>query len=305
MKTYGSIQLCTVLAALVLVGAGKDPEAGDVPSGGEEGAGLFFEGSKSDPRLCFMEGEKKVCCGTAAGKGCRGARFLHPAMRPLASCLAEKLRLGGDADRCPGGIGETFRGLALQDSYKSLGPGWSLHNYGLALDACCYFKSKDCSKDNLINIAVGGIKTWKKKGETRCQAAVRMDKSVKSKEAALTVTGLEAFKETLPLVESCYAQAGITFDKWNWGVGWQDYFDAPHFQYLPSPDAGFYTKPSKRKNGAHIFIRLQEDCYPGDRRAMLRDLYAASTPEAFLESLKDGCGSRAFTLHDDFMKSFK
>jgi hypothetical protein len=252
-----------------------------------------------------MEGGKKVCCGTSAKKTCSGARFLHPVMRPLAACLAEKLHLGGDEDRCPGGIGETFRGMALQESYKSLGSGWSLHNYGLALDACCYFKSKDCSKDNLINIAVGGIKTWKKNGQTRCQAAVRMDKSMKSKDAALTVTGLKEFKETLPLVESCYEEAGLTFGKWSWGVGWKDYFDAPHFQYLPSAEAGFYKKPSERRNGAHIFIRLYEDCYPGDRLTMMQELYASPTPEALLESKKQECGSRAHELYLDFIKNIK
>jgi hypothetical protein len=309
MRGHGAIFFLAALTAALLVGVGEAPQVSGKAVDAEEdpaNAGEpFFEGSKSDPRLCVMEGDEKVCCGTSAKKPCRGARFLHPVMRPLAACLADKLHLGGDKDRCPGGIGETFRGMALQDSYKSLGPGWSLHNYGLAFDACCYFKSKDCSKSNLINIAVGGIKTWKKKGETRCQAAVRMDKSVKSKEAALTVTGLKAFKETLPLVESCYEEAGLTFGKWSWGVGWKDYFDAPHFQYLPSAEAGFYKKKSDRKNGAHIFMKLHEDCYGGDRLTMLKDLYAADRPEALLEARKEGCGSQAYALYQDFIKNVK
>lgn len=289
------------MAMIMVLFAGPAKEEGDGP--GPEGieTKVFFEGSKFDPRICVEKKGEKKCCGMTKTSMCRGADYLHPSMKPLAACLQEKLHLGGEPAKCPGGIGESFRSFSLQKSYKSLSPGWSLHNYGLAFDACCYFKSHDCSKDNLINKAVGGIKTWKKNGRTRCQAAVRMDKSMKSKAVVEQVHGLKEFSEVLPLVKECYAEAGIPFGEWNWGIGWKDYFDAPHFQYFPSNEAGFYTKKSKRKNGAHFFVRLLKDCYEGNRLNMLEELYESKTPGIFIEKHKDDCGKAAFEMYMDFM----
>ena len=267
---------------------------------------VVFKGSKFDPYMCVGKGEEERCCGHEKQGECRGSDFLHPSMRPLAACLQEKLVLGGGKDTCPGGIGETFRTLSTQKSYKSLAPGWSLHNYGLAMDACCYFRSHDCSRGNLINKAVGGIKIWKKGGKTRCQAICRLDKKVSSKDVVASVTSQQDFRKVLDdKVRPCYEKAGITFAEWSWGVGWKDYFDAPHFQYFPSPQAGYYAKKSQRKNGAHFFVRLLEDCYKGSRKQMLEELYASPSPESFLQKNSEGCGKKAWSMYTEFMDSFK
>jgi hypothetical protein len=281
------------------------PGAGEQDDGETPAAVISFSGPKADPKICVTKGDERRCCGHTKKAQCRGSDVLHPSMKRLAACLGQALHLGGPPETCPGGIGESFRGLSLQESYTSLKPGWSLHNYGLAFDACCYYKSNDCSEDNLINKVVGGIKIWKKNGATRCQAIVKMDKSVKSKEASKMVLGSKAFGDTLPLVEACYSEAGLTFGEWSWGVGWEDYFDAPHFQYFPSERAGYYTKKSERKNGAHIMVRIYEDCFSGNRKAMLEELYASETPEQFLAAHKDGCGEKAFSFYEDLMKNIK
>ncbi|MFH1437400.1 MAG: M15 family metallopeptidase [Pseudomonadota bacterium] len=298
--------LFAILGLTAAVLAADPQENGGAADAGDGPAVVVFKGAKSDPYLCVGKADEERCCGHAGQGECRGGDFLHPSMRPLAACLKEKLVLGGGQDKCPGGIGETFRTLSTQKSYKSLAPGWSLHNYGLALDACCYFRSHDCSPGNLINKAVGGIKTWSKGGKTRCQAVCRLDKKVSSKDVVESVTAQQDFRKVLDeQVKPCYEKAGITFARWNWGVGWKDYFDAPHFQYFPSPQAGYYVKKSQRKNGAHFFVRLLEDCYKGDRKKMLEELYAEPSPESFLRKNSEGCGKKAWSMHTEFMDSFK
>ncbi len=266
---------------------------------------IFFRGFKFDPEICAVENGVVHCCGTKKNP-CRGSKWLHPAFRPVALCIGQKLHLGGDANKCPSGIGESFRTLEVQKGARSLAPGWSLHNYGLAFDACCYFKSGDCSRSNLINVAVGEIVEWKKGGALRCQAVVRTKKAgLTSEKIAAMVTGNDNFPVVLEMVRSCFSQAGVPFGKWNWGIGWKDYFDAPHFQYFPSPQAGYYKGSKKGNDGAKFFLALLEDCYGGNRKKMLEDLFAFRTPESFLEKKAAGCGAKAYQMYLQYVAQIK
>jgi hypothetical protein len=269
-------------------------------------SGVHFKGLRADPMICVGEGEAERCCGylTKSGKEvkCKGAQFLHPAMRPVAACLVDALHVG-DSEVCAGGLRETFRGKRLQDSYTSIPGNFSFHNYGLAADVCSYFKSGDCSPHNLINKVLGGLVTWKVGGEMRCQAVYR--KKGASHSSAEVVAKVEAnphFAETLHAVKKCYAEAGVPYGSSNWGALWKDYFDGPHFQYFASRRAGFYQK-KKAKSGPHVWARLLADCYDGDRMSMLADLYSTADPLEFIRSRKEGCGEAANELFETYVEA--
>lgn len=262
---------------------------------------VFFSGSKYDPEICAEVNGKVKCCGKPEEE-CRGSIWLHPSMRSVADCLASALNLGGNQEKCPGGIGESFRGIGWQKELRSVAAGFSSHNYGLAFDGCSYFKSMDCSKTNLINVAAGGIILWKKGEEIKCQAKLRTKKwGIPVSEIAKVVTKAPGFEEIIKKVQSCYQKSGVKFGKWNWGIGWEDYFDAPHFQYFPSHEAGYYRRKKEIKNGTHFLVEILKDCYSGDRKSMLIDLYSEKTPESFLEKKANGCGARGFLTYKNYI----
>lgn len=268
-------------------------------------AGVHFKGLKADPRICVGEGEDERCCGHVKGDKqvrCRGPEFLHPAMRPLAACLVEALEVENNPDVCASGIRETFRGKGLQDGYKSVPGGYSFHNYGLAADLCSYFKSGDCSKTNLINKVVGGVVTWLKGGKLRCQAVYRKKGSGPSKDVVAKVLANPHFEAASKAVRACYEEHDVPYGTHNWGALWKDYFDAPHFQYFASPNAGYYKK-KKARGGPHVLARLLKDCYGGDRKRMLEELYAAPDPAVFIRSSREGCGAGANALFDEYIES--
>ncbi|MBW2262385.1 MAG: M15 family metallopeptidase [Deltaproteobacteria bacterium] len=268
-------------------------------------AGVHFKGLKSDPKICVGEGEDERCCGhlTAGGEvRCRGPEFLHPAMRPIASCLVDALEVTNNPDVCSSGLRETFRTSKLQASYKSVPGGYSFHNYGLAVDVCSYFKSGDCSDGNLLNKVLGGLVKWTKGGKVRCQAVYRKKGSGPSNQVAAKVKANPHFASVIKAVRSCFEDSSVPYGASNWGALWKDYFDAPHFQYLASPNAGYYKK-KKALNGPHVFVRLLADCYSGDRKSLLGDLYAAPDPVAFIRSRKDGCGAAANALFDSYVEA--
>jgi hypothetical protein len=299
--TAGLLAAAALILPVWLVPGEPPPSPDAQPAGG-----VLFRGKKSDPEACIEESGVTRCCGRPGKKPCRGAEWLHPSLRPVAACLREKLNLGGESGSCPGGIGESFRTGEAQKDMRSLAPGWSLHNYGLAFDACCYFKSHDCSAGNLINKATGGIVTWKKGEEIRCQAKLRLKKGgLGSEDVVEKIMALKEFPDVLEKVKSCYAGSEVKFAEWNWGIGWKDYFDAPHFQYFPAVKAGYYTKKKERKNGAHFFLRILKDCYGGERKVMLEELYAAKTPELFLQKNAAGCGKDAYEMYLDYMAQWK
>jgi hypothetical protein len=267
------------------------------------GADVHFKGLKSDPAICTGSGEEETCCGLVTAKGesrCRGPELLHPAMRPLATCLVETLAIQDNPEVCSSGLRETFRGRALQDGYKSIPGGWSFHNYGLAFDVCSYFKSGDCSEDNLVNKVVGGVTTWLKGGKVRCQAVYRKKGSGPSKDVVAKVLADPHYPSVLAKVKACYAKCRIPYGDSNWGVAWKDYFDAPHFQYFASASAGYYKK-KKSETGPHVLVRILADCYAGDRKAMLEDLYATADPTEFIRSRREGCGAEANQLFDSYV----
>ncbi len=268
-------------------------------------AGVHFKGPAADPSICVGEGDEERCCGylTKSGKEvrCKGPEFLHPAMRPVASCLVEALDVTSNPDACAGGLRETFRGSKLQDSYTSIPGNWSFHNYGLAIDVCSYFKSGDCSTGNLLNKVLGGVITWKAGGKVRCQAAYRKKgASGSSKDVVAKVLADSHLPQFMAAVKKCYAQSDVPVGNSIWGGLWEDYFDGPHFAYLASPAAGYYKK-KKAKNGPHVFVRLLEDCYEGDRMSMLEDLYSTADPVQFIRSRKSGCGEAANELFDEYV----
>lgn len=278
--------------------------AGVVLSGGS--SGVHFKGLKGDPMICVGQGDEEKCCGYIAKSGnevkCKGAQFLHPAMRPVARCLVKALHVTSHPDACVDGLRETYRGKKLQDSYTSIPGNWSFHNYGLAVDLCSYFKSGDCTQENLINKVLGGVVTWTKGGQLRCQARYRQKgKSGPSKEVVAKVMKNPHYPSTLARVKQCYAESGVPYGDSNWGVLWKDYFDGPHFQYLASTSAGFYKK-KKAKTGPHVFVQLLKDCYEGDRMGMLADLYSTEDPVQFIRSREDGCGAEANELFDEYVQ---
>jgi hypothetical protein len=268
--------------------------------------GIQFKGLKTDPMICTGEGDLESCCGYLAKSGsevkCKGPQYLHPAMRPVAECLTKALQVTSNPEACEQGLRETFRGKKLQDSYKSIPGNWSFHNWGLAIDVCSYFKSGDCSQQNLINKVLGGVFTWKVGGKIRCQAEYRKKGvSGPSKDVVAKVLANPHYAQTQAAVKQCYADSGVPYGDSNWGGLWTDYFDGPHFQYLASTSAGYYKK-KKAKTGPHVFAKLLEDCYEGDRMSMLTDLYAQDDPVEFIRSRRQGCGTEANDLFDEYLE---
>lgn len=283
-----------MVTALLLAGQGT-PAPAD---------GFSFTGSRDDPSLCATkEGVTRCCGGKKSHAGC-GADFLHPFMQGLARCVVQELRVGGAPPKCQGGVSESFRTLAAQGSLRGLKPGWSLHNYGLAFDACCYYKSLDCSPGNLINKVVGGVKAWKSCDKKKCVARNGIKSGLKSKEVSALATGSADFALARQKVERCYEESGIEFKEWSWGVGWKDYFDAPHFQYYPSKEAGYYAGKADRKNGSNVLLAILADCYDGDRRAFLEELYGTPSPDGFVEKWRAGCGARAYEMYIEYKGSY-
>jgi hypothetical protein len=275
------------------------------PSGTSADAGVHFKGLKSDPKICVGEGEDERCCGHLSPQGevrCKGPEFLHPAMRPLAACLVDALDVTSHPDACDSGLRETFRTKGLQASYKSVPGGYSFHNYGLAIDVCSYFKSGDCSDANLLNKVLGGLVKWTKGGKVRCQAVYRKKGSGPSNKVAAKVMADPHYPAVIKAVRACYEEHDVPWGTSNWGALWKDYFDAPHFQYFASPSAGYYKK-KKALNGPHVLVRLLKDCYGGDRRSLLQDLYDAPDPAAFIRSREDGCGAQAAALFDSYVEA--
>jgi len=273
------------------------------PSVASADGGVHFKGLKADPKICVGEGDEERCCGHLDSQGevrCRGPEFLHPAMRSVAACLVDALGVTSNPETCEAGLRETFRTSKLQKSYKSVPGGFSFHNYGLAIDVCSYFKSGDCSDANLLNKVLGGLIKWTKGGKVRCQAVYRKKGSGPSNQVAAKVQADPHYPAVSKAVRSCFEDSHVPWGASNWGALWKDYFDAPHFQYFASPNAGYYKK-KKALNGPHVLVRLLKDCYGGDRKSLLEDLYATPDPAAFIRAHEDGCGAGAVALFDAYV----